>query len=179
MKPDIWQHNTFETFSTSMHHKNHYHRWGETKSRQEDFVINIGNSLTTQSMGAPRNLGVLFDSSCCLRLHMNKICLNVNHQLYSIGKLESTFTNTQLKRNPDKLCILDYCNSLLYGINGYSVSQLQRCRNSTARIIIIINTIVIIIIITIIIIIIVINFLSSLSLSLLLFLLSECTKSYL
>ena len=28
---------------------------------------------------------------------------------------------------------LDYCNSLLYGINWYLVSQLQRCQNNTAR----------------------------------------------
>ena len=25
---------------------------------------------------------------------------------------------------------LDYCNSLLYGINGYLVPELQRCQNS-------------------------------------------------
>ena len=30
---------------------------------------------------------------------------------------------------------LDYCNSLLYGINGYLVSQLQRCQNNAARIV--------------------------------------------
>ena len=34
------------------------------------------------------------------------------------------------------LCVcMDYCNSLLYGINGYLVSQLQRCQNNAARIV--------------------------------------------
>ena len=30
---------------------------------------------------------------------------------------------------------LDYCNSLLYGINGYLVSQLQRCQNNAVCIV--------------------------------------------
>ena len=30
---------------------------------------------------------------------------------------------------------LDHCKSLLYGINGYLVSQLQRCQNNAARIV--------------------------------------------
>ena len=59
----------------------------ETTSRQEDIVINIGDSPIAPSMESPRNLGVLFDSTCCLNDHVNKICKNFNYQLYSIGKI--------------------------------------------------------------------------------------------
>ena len=59
----------------------------ETTSRQEDIVINIGDSPIAPSMEPPRNLGVLFDSTCCLSDHVNKICKNINYQLYSIGKI--------------------------------------------------------------------------------------------
>ena len=55
----------------------------ETTSRQEDIVINIGDS----PMEPPRNFGVLFDSTCCLNDRVNKICKNINYQLYSIGKI--------------------------------------------------------------------------------------------
>ena len=46
----------------------------ETTSRQEDIVINIGDSPNAPSMEPPRNLGVLFDSNCCLNDPVNKIC---------------------------------------------------------------------------------------------------------
>ena len=53
-------------------------------------------------------------------------------------KFESTLTNTRLTEKIINLAVtsrLDYCNSLLYGINGYLVSRLQRCQNNTARIV--------------------------------------------
>ena len=109
----------------------------ETPSRQEDIVINIGDSPIAPSMEPPRNLGVLFDSTCCLNDHVNKICKNINYQLYSIGKnrkyLDKPTTGKMI--NSAVTSRLDYCNSLLYGINGYLVSQLQRCQNNAARIV--------------------------------------------
>ena len=98
----------------------------ETTSRQEDIVINIGDSPIAPSMEPPRNLGVLFDSTCFLNHHVNKICQNIKYQLYSVGKIRKYLD----KPTTEKMIIsavisrLDYCNSLLYGINGYLVSQL-------------------------------------------------------
>ena len=54
----------------------------ETTSCQEDIAINIGDSSITSSTETPRNFGVLFDSTSCLKDHMNKICQNINCQLY-------------------------------------------------------------------------------------------------
>ena len=59
----------------------------ETTSHQEDIVINICDSPIATSMEPHRNLGVLFDSTCCLNDHGNKICKNINYQLYNIGKI--------------------------------------------------------------------------------------------
>ena len=107
----------------------------ETTSRQEDIVINIGDLPIAPSMEPPRNLGVLFDSTCCLNDHVNKICKNINYQLYSIGKIRKYLDKptTEKMINSAVTSRLDYCNSLLYGINGYLVSQLQRCQNNAAR----------------------------------------------
>ena len=46
----------------------------ETSSCQEDIVVNIGDSPISPSMGPPRILGVLFDSTCFRNDHENKIC---------------------------------------------------------------------------------------------------------
>ena len=109
----------------------------ETTSRQEDIVINIGDSPIAPSMEPPRNLGVLFNSICCLNDHVNKICQNINYQLYSIGKIRKYLDKptTEIMINSAVTSRLDYCNSLLYGINWYLVSQLQRCQNNAARIV--------------------------------------------
>ena len=107
----------------------------ETTSRQEDIVINIGDSHIAPSMVPPRNLGVLVDSTSCLNDHVNKICKNINYQLYSIGKIRKYLDKptTEKMINSAVTSRLDYCNSLMYGINGYLVSQLQRCQNNAAR----------------------------------------------
>ena len=104
---------------------------------REDIVINIGDSPIAPSMEPPRNLGVLFDSTCCLNDNVNKICKNINYQLYSIGKIQKYLhkPTTEKLINSAVTSRLDYCNSLLYGFNGYLVSQLQRCQNNAARIV--------------------------------------------
>ena len=95
-------------------------------------------------MEPPRNLGILFDSTCRLNDHVNKICQNINYQLYSIGWIRKYLAKTTTEKN-DKfgsdiplgllqqpsvwyqwiLSVLDYYNSLLYGINEYLVYKLQ------------------------------------------------------
>ena len=110
----------------------------ETTSRQEDIVINIGDSPIAPSMEPPRNLGVLFDSTCCFNEHVNKICKNINYYLYSIGKIRKYLDKPTTEKMINSAAVtsrLDYCNSLLYGINGYLVSQIQRCQNNAARIV--------------------------------------------
>ena len=93
----------------------------ETTSRQADIVINIGDSPIAPSMEPPRNLGVLFDSTCYLNDHVKKIFKNINYQLYSIGKIRKYLDKptTDKMINSAVTSRLDYCNSLLYGINGY------------------------------------------------------------
>ena len=68
---------------------------------------------------------------------MNKICKNINYQLYSIGKIRKYLDIPTIEKmiNSAVTSRLDYCNSLLYGTNGYLVSQLQRCQNNAARIV--------------------------------------------
>ena len=57
--------------------------------------------------------------------------------MYSIGKIRKYLDKptTEKMINSAVTSHLDYCNSLLYGINGYLVSQLQHCQNNAARIV--------------------------------------------
>ena len=68
---------------------------------------------------------------------MNKICQNINYQLYSIGKIRKYLDKPKTEEmiNSAVTSRLYHCNSLLYGIIGYSVSQLQRCQKNAARIV--------------------------------------------
>ena len=89
------------------------------------------------SMGPPRNHGVLFDSTRCLNDHINTICQNINYQLYSIAKIRKYLNKPTTEKMINFVLTfrLDNCSSLLYGINGYLVSQLQLCQNNAARIV--------------------------------------------
>ena len=102
-------------------------------SQNQYIGINIGDSLITPSSEPPRNLGVLFDSTCSLNDHASRILKNINYNLYSIpsGKFENTFPK---KVNCSITSRLVYCNSLLlYGTKGYNISQLKLCENNAAQ----------------------------------------------
>ena len=70
----------------------------ETTNRQEDIVINTGDWHIAPSMDQPRNLGVLFDSTCCLNDHVNKFCQILAVSCILSVKFESTLTNQRLKK---------------------------------------------------------------------------------
>ena len=57
------------------------------------------DSPIAPSMEPPRNLGVLFDSTYCLNDHVNKICQNINYQLYSIGKIRKYLDKPTTEKN--------------------------------------------------------------------------------
>ena len=104
-------------------------------SQNQHIGINIGDSLITPSSEPPRNLGVLFDSTCSLNDHVSKICKSINYNLYSIGKIRKYLDTPTAEKmiNCSITSRLDYCNSLLYGAKCYNISQLQLCQNNAAR----------------------------------------------
>ena len=95
---------------------------------------NIGLNITPSSE-PPRNLGVLFDSTCSLNDHVSKICNSINYNLYSIGKIKKYLDTPTAEKmiNCFITSRLDYCNSLLYSAKGYIISRLQLCQNNAAR----------------------------------------------
>ena len=109
----------------------------ESLSKSLGINIKVGDQLITPSETPPKNLGVLFDSTCSLKYHVARICKSLNYQLYSIGKIRKYLDLSAAKMLMNAIISsrLDYCNSLLYGINKAQLEQLQRCQNQAARIV--------------------------------------------
>ena len=109
----------------------------EELSKISDISINVGDHSISPSDDPPRNLGVIFGSTCCLDAHIAKLCRSINFNLYSVGKIRKYFDGPTAEKIIEATITsrLDYCNSLLYGAKESHIDRLQCCQNNTARII--------------------------------------------
>ena len=84
-----------------------------------------------------RNLGVIMDQYLDMSSHMASVCKVCYHGLRSIWKIHQFLTKEATKTLVHAIVItkLDYCNSLLYGINQCLIAKLQRVQNAAARLI--------------------------------------------
>ena len=88
-------------------------------SQNQHIGTSIEDSIITSSSEPPRNLGVLFDSTCSRIDHVSKICES-NYNLYSIGKIPKylDIPTAETMKNCSITSRLDYCNSLFYDAKG-------------------------------------------------------------
>ena len=61
----------------------------EELSKISDTSIKVGNQSISPSDDPTRNLGVIFDSICCLDADVAKYCRSINFNLYSVGKIRT------------------------------------------------------------------------------------------
>ena len=59
----------------------------EELSKISDISIKVGDQSISPSEDPPRNLGVIFDSTCCLDAHVAKLYRSINFNLNSVGKI--------------------------------------------------------------------------------------------
>ena len=73
-----------------------------------------------------RNLGVIMDQYMDMSSHVASVCKVCYHRLRSIWKIRQFLTKESTKILVHAMVIskLDYCNSLLYGINQYLIAKL-------------------------------------------------------
>ena len=109
----------------------------EDISKNTNISISVGGHSKQPNASPPRNLGVLFDSTCSLDAHVTKMCKNINYNLYSVGKIREYVDIPTCEKiiNATVTSRLDYCKSLLYGAKSSSINKLQICQNNAARII--------------------------------------------
>ena len=108
-----------------------------SRDEARNITLNVGGCDIHQSSEPPRNLGVLFDSSCSLVHHVNKLCKSLNYSIYKIGKIRRYIDKptAEILENSLVTSKMDYCNSLLYDINDHLIDRIQRCQNNAARVI--------------------------------------------
>ena len=93
-------------------------------------------SSISPSDDPPRNIGVIFDSTCCSDAHRAKMCRSYNFDLYSVGKTKYIDGSTAEKIINDTVASrLDYCISLSYWAKQPHVDRLQIFQNNAAMII--------------------------------------------
>ena len=97
--------------------------------------IKVGDRDISPSEEPPKNLGVIFDSTCSLKDHVSNVCRSVNFNLYSIGKIWKYLDRPMVEKlvNATITSRLDYCNSLMFGIPKELISQKRQ--NHAARVI--------------------------------------------
>ena len=80
--------------------------------------IKVGDQDISPSEEPPKNLGVIFDSTCSLRDHVSNVCRSINFNMYSIGKIRKYLDRLTVEKlvNATITSRLDYCNSLMFGI---------------------------------------------------------------
>ena len=59
----------------------------EELSKISDISIKVCDKSISPSDDPPRNLGVIFDSTCRLGAHIAKLCRSSNSNLFSVGKI--------------------------------------------------------------------------------------------
>ena len=78
-----------------------------------------------------KNLGVIFDSDNSFDNHVAKVCRACYYHLRKFLGVETV----KLLANTMVSSLLDYCNSLLYGVSKSNIAKLQRVQNALCRII--------------------------------------------
>ena len=68
----------------------------EELNKISDISIKVGDQSISDD--PPRNLGMIFDSTCCLDAHVAKLCRSINFNLYSVGKIRKYLDGQRRKR---------------------------------------------------------------------------------
>ena len=99
--------------------------------------IQLGGDTILRSTSA-RNLGVIMDQHLDMSSHVTSVCRVCYYNLRSIWKIRKFLTMEAAKTLVHALIIskLDYCNSLLYGVNQYLIDKLQKVQNAAARVVV-------------------------------------------
>ena len=69
----------------------------EELRKTSDISIKVGDQAISPSDDPPRNLGVIFDSTCWFEAHIAKLCRSIKFNLYSVGNIRNLSMNQRRK----------------------------------------------------------------------------------
>ena len=98
--------------------------------------LRVGESIV-QITTSVKNLGVLFDKHLTMKEHIKGICQAASFGLYKIGRIRKFLDQASTEKLVHAFITskMDYCNSLLLGINDNDLKKLQLIQNAAARIV--------------------------------------------
>ena len=84
-----------------------------------------------------RNLGFILDQHLCMETHVNSVVSHCYKLLGDINKIRNLLSSkhTEMLVHAVISSRLDYCNSLLYGVNKSVINKYQKVQNAAARIV--------------------------------------------
>lgn len=84
-----------------------------------------------------RNLGFTLDKHLNMDNHVNTVVSHCYKLLSDIGKIKNLLSNKQIEMLVHAVISsrLDYCNSLLFGINKITINKYQKVQNAAARLV--------------------------------------------
>jgi hypothetical protein len=98
--------------------------------------IQIGNTEINKKMKV-RNLGVIFDNELAMESHINQVIRKGHFHLRNLSAIRPCIDRdtANIAAHAFITSVLDYGNSLLYGVNKIHLNKLQRLQNNAARIV--------------------------------------------
>ena len=106
----------------------------ENAKRVSACTLRVGASVIEQS-DCVKNIGVWMDRSLSGEQHATQVCRIAYAQLKSLSKIKCFFNDEALETIVHALITsrVDYCNSILYGLNESVLQKIQVLQNSCAR----------------------------------------------
>ena len=104
--------------------------------RHAPISVNV-NGSTILPRPEARDLGVVRDSHLRLDTHVNNVCKAASLGIRNIGRIRKYIGKSESERLVHAFVSskLDYCNSILYGLQDYQLKKLQRIQNTAARVV--------------------------------------------
>ena len=106
------------------------------KKTQDVLSIRVG-STEVNTVNSVRDLGVFLNNRSDMNIHVKKICQSASFAIHRLGKIRNVLDSTSTERLVHAFVTsrLDYCNSLLFGIEDKHIYKLQLIQNSAARLV--------------------------------------------
>ena len=106
------------------------------KDQQKIDSVRIGDSEIIPSH-CVRNLGVYFDDKGLMKDNVKQICKAASFRLWRIDRIRHLLDQNLTERLVHAFITsrIDYCNSLLHGLNKCALKPIQTIQNSAARLV--------------------------------------------
>ena len=105
-------------------------------SSVKNINLNIGDAFISPS-DTVRNLGVTYDQTMSIEIHVRNVCGNAHYQIRNISEIRKYLSPSALRTivQTNVIARLDYGNLLLYGLPSTTLNKLHHVHNADNRLV--------------------------------------------